>query len=71
MEGASAAGDITARARAAFAAGCDMALVCKRPDLAEQLLAELMWPPWQHWPAGWLVWLARQRRRLASAYRQR
>ncbi|ETD73074.1 beta-hexosaminidase [Pelistega indica] len=41
MEGASVAGNITDRAKAALTAGCDMVLVCNRPDLADQLLAEL------------------------------
>ena len=45
MEGASAAGDIVARAHAALAAGCDMALVCNRPDLADALLATLNYTP--------------------------
>jgi beta-N-acetylhexosaminidase len=38
MEGATGVGGIVARAQAAFSAGCDMVLVCNRPDLATELL---------------------------------
>ncbi|MDO5666305.1 MAG: beta-N-acetylhexosaminidase [Alcaligenaceae bacterium] len=41
MEGASVVGGILERANAAFEAGCDMVLVCNRPDLADELLAQL------------------------------
>ncbi|NDV13952.1 beta-N-acetylhexosaminidase [Crenobacter caeni] len=44
MEGAAGVGNIGARADAAFAAGCDMVLVCNQPDLADELLATLQ-PP--------------------------
>jgi beta-N-acetylhexosaminidase len=43
MEGASVAGDIVARTAAAHAAGCDMVLVCNRPDLADEVIAR--WRP--------------------------
>lgn len=45
MEGARVAGGVLARARAALAAGCDMALLCNKPDLADQLLDGLAWNP--------------------------
>lgn len=43
MESAKVAGDIVGRTRAAHAAGCDMLLVCNRPDLVDELLAR--WTP--------------------------
>ena len=43
MEGASVAGDIVARANAAWDAGCDMLLVCNAPDSVAELLAR--WKP--------------------------
>jgi beta-N-acetylhexosaminidase len=44
MEGASVAGDILARATAAYRAGCDMLLVCNSPDSVGDLLARWQEP---------------------------
>lgn len=43
MEGASVAGNIVDRANAAWDAGCDVLLVCNKPDFVDQLIAE--WHP--------------------------
>jgi beta-N-acetylhexosaminidase len=48
MQAAAVVGPITARATAALTAGCDMVLVCNRPDLADELLAGLAAPKNRH-----------------------
>ena len=55
MAGASLAGGVVARVSAAIEAGCDLALVCNRPDLADQVLKELK----ADWPAPARARLAR------------
>lgn len=43
MEGATVAGGIVQRAEAALNAGCDMVLVCNKPESADELLQGLNW----------------------------
>lgn len=44
MEGAGGAGGIRERARAALQAGCDIVLVCNRPDWVDELCCDLVLP---------------------------
>ncbi len=55
MAGAAVAGDVVERVTAALDAGCDMALVCNHPDLADEVLARLD----VDWPAPSRARLAR------------
>lgn len=55
MEGARVAGGPVERTLAALAAGCDMALLCNRPEQVDELLGRLKWAP----PAVSLIRLAR------------
>ena len=55
MEAAGVAGGMVERVVAALDAGCDMALVCNRPDLADEVLANLK----VDWPAPARARLAR------------
>ena len=55
MAGAAVAGGVVERVTAALEAGCDMALVCNRPDLADDVLANLK----VDWPAPSRARLAR------------
>ncbi len=55
MEAAAVAGGVVGRVSAALDAGCDMALVCNRPDLADDVLATLK----VDWPAPARARLAR------------
>jgi beta-N-acetylhexosaminidase len=55
MEAAGVAGGIVERVTASLAAGCDMALICNRPDLADEALAKLE----VDWPAPSRARLAR------------
>jgi len=62
MEGAAFAGDYAERAKKALAAGCDMVLVCNRPDAAEAILEALR--DWDYDPV-------RRQRLLAMRARRR
>ena len=53
MEGAVSAGSISQRCQLAFAAGCDIALVCNRPDLVDELRADFIAPENPHLAARW------------------
>lgn len=53
MEGAVSEGDISQRARVSFEAGCDIVLVCNRPDLVDELLLDFEVPANPHLAERW------------------
>ena len=67
MEGAVSAGSISQRCQLAFAAGCDIALVCNRPDLVDELRAHFRQPENPHLAARWQNMAASQTPQQAQA----
>ncbi|XDZ52614.1 beta-N-acetylhexosaminidase [Neisseriaceae bacterium CLB008] len=53
MEGAVSEGNISQRAQVSFAAGCDIVLVCNRPDLVDELLLDFSAPQNGHLAERW------------------
>ena len=53
MEGACGAGGIKERAQLSFAAGCDIVLVCNRPDLVDELRQDFKQPENAKLAARW------------------
>ncbi len=53
MEGAACEGDIKARAKAAFEAGCDIVLVCNKPELVDELIKGFKIPENQALATRW------------------
>lgn len=70
MEGAVSAGSISQRCQLAFAAGCDIALVCNRPDLVDELRADFIAPENPHLAARWQNMAASQTPQQAQATMQ-
>lgn len=70
MEGAVSAGSIRQRCQLAFAAGCDIALVCNRPDLVDELRADFTQPENPHLAARWQNMAASQTPEQAQAAMQ-
>lgn len=70
MEGAVSAGSISQRCQLAFAAGCDIALVCNRPDLVDELRADFIPPENPHLAARWQNMAASQTPQQAQATMQ-
>ena len=67
MEGAVSAGSISQRCQLAFAAGCDIALVCNRPDLVDELRHGFRQPENPHLAARWQNMAASQTPEQAQA----
>lgn len=70
MEGASMAGDVCARARSAFTAGCDIVLVCNKPDWVDTLLTHFSWPDNDRLAQRWQMISGRGRPEEFEAMRQ-
>lgn len=67
MEGAVSAGSISQRCQLAFAAGCDIALVCNRPDWVDELRHGFRQPENPHLAARWKNMAASQTPEQAQA----
>lgn len=69
MEGAGSAGTISERAKLALSAGCDIVLVCNRPDLVDELRYDFRLPEHQlhSWLHGKQAQLAQRWQNIAAS----